>query len=194
MKKSILSLALAVIMVMALLTVGAFAKEETVSDVNGLTAALAAADDGDTIVLEAGDYDVGTLRVQKAVKFKGGGIGQTVIIGSINYFCGKPGNGVESITVEDITVKSQANNKTDEQAIWWSYNLSNPLESVSLYVKNCEVVDYLFGIGVNSSTKNCAVYVENLKLDNIWCGANVSEDAGNTVEAYDIAAGSSVDY
>ena len=194
MKKSILSLALAVIMVMALLTVGAFAEEKTVSDVNGRTAALAAADDGDTIVLEAGNYNVGTLRVEKAVNFKGAGIGQTVIIGSINYFCGKPGNGVESITVEDITVKSQANNKTDEQAIWWSYNLSNPLESVSLYVKNCEVVDYLFGIGVNSTTKNCDVYVENLKLDNVWCGANVSEGAGNTVEAYDIAAGSSVDY
>ena len=193
MKKSILSLALAVIMVMALLTVGAFAEEKTVSDVNGLTAALAAADDGDTIVLEAGDYDVGTLRVQKAVNFKGAGIGQTVIIGSINYYCGKP-DSVKSITVENLTVKSQANNKTDEQAIWWSYNPSNPLESVSLYVKNCEVVDYLFGIGVNSSTKNCAVYVENLKLDNVWCGANVSEGAGNTVEAYDIAAGSSVDY
>ncbi len=193
MKKSILSLALAVIMVMSLLTIGAFAEEKTVSDVNGLTAALAAADDGDTIVLEAGDYDVGTLRVQKAVNFKGAGIGQTVIIGSINYYCGKP-DSVKSITVENLTVKSQANNKTDEQAIWWSYNPSNPLESVSLYVKNCEVVDYLFGIGVNSSTKNCAVYVENLKLDNVWCGANVSEGAGNTVEAYDIAAGSSVDY
>lgn len=57
MKKSILSLALAVIMVMSLLTVGAFAEEKTVSDVDELTAALATAKDGDTIAITAGTYD-----------------------------------------------------------------------------------------------------------------------------------------
>lgn len=57
MKKSILSLALAVIMVMALLTVGAFADGTTLTVGEGetyetISAALADAHDGDTIYIK----------------------------------------------------------------------------------------------------------------------------------------------
>ena len=194
MKKSILSLALAVLMVMTLFTVGAFADGKTVSDVAELNSALEAAQDGDTIVLEAGTYDVGALRVERAVNFKGAGIGQTVIVGSINYYCDQPAENVKDITVEDLTVISPENNTTTQQAIWWGYNGAGSLSGLNLNVKNCKVVDYLFAIGVNSSAKNCELNVENLALENVWCGANVSEGAGNKVVTYEIAAGSSVDY
>ena len=72
MKKSILSLALAVIMVMALLTIGAFADGTTLTVGEGKTYetisdALANAKDGDTIVLEAGNYDISSLNITIAV-------------------------------------------------------------------------------------------------------------------------------
>lgn len=143
MKKSILSLALAVLMVMTLFTVGAFADGKTVSDVAELNSALEAAQDGDTIVLEAGTYDVGALRVERAVNFKGAGIGQTVIVGSINYYCDQPAENVKDITVEDLTVISPENNTTTQQAIWWGYNGAGSLSGLNLNVKNCKVVDYL---------------------------------------------------
>ena len=200
MKKSILALLLTVLMVASLLPAAALADDGPGATIGEqrfetLVSALTDANDGDTIVLEAGTYNVGNLQVNKAVSFKGAGVGQTVIVGSINYNnCDQPAETVKGITVEDLTVKSPANNTTTQQAIWWSYNSAGSLANLDLKVINCEVIDYLFAIGVNSSTKNCKVYVDNLKLVNVWCGANVSEGAGNTVEAYDIAAGSNVVY
>ena len=190
MKKSILALLLAVLMVASLLPATALADEPVESGFN-FVAAIASTVEGGTVEIPAGTYDVGNLRVEKAVSFKGAGVGKTIIVGSINYYCNQPADTVTDITVEDLTVKSPENNTTTQQAIWWSGNV---LEGLNLNVKNCEVIDYLFAIGVNSSAKGCKLYVEHLKLDNVWCGANVSEGAGNTVEAYDIAAGSSVVY
>ena len=193
MKKSILALLLAVLMVASLLPAAALA-DGTEMNTYDLAGEVAKAQDGDTITIPAGVYQVGDLRVEKAVSLKGDGVGQTVIVGSINYYCEQPADTVKSITVEDLTVKSPANNTTTQQAIWWGYNSTGSLANLDLKVINCEVIDYLFGIGVNSSTKNCKVYVDNLKLVNVWRGANVSEGAGNTVDTYDIAAGSSVIY
>ena len=193
MKKSILALLLAVLMVASLLPAAALADGTDEGGFN-FVAAIASANDGDVIEIPAGTYNVGNLQVNKAVSFKGAGVGKTIIVGSINYYCNQPADTVTDITVEDLTVKSPENNITTQQAIWWSYNSAGSLKNLNLNVKNCEVIDYLFGIGVNSSTNNCNVYVENLKLDNVWCGANVSEGAGNTVKAYNIAAGSSVVY
>ncbi len=161
-----------------------------VSNTTQLQEALDAAQDGDTILLEEGTYSVGSLRINHAVSFQGAGE-ETVLVGSINYYCGGEYDG--EIKVSDLTVKAPENNTTDEQAIWWSYNAQDPLTGATLVVENCKVVDYLFGIGVNSSTTDCDVVVDNLMLENVWCGANVSEKT-NTIQSYDIAEGSDVVY
>ena len=76
MKKSILSLALAVIMVMALLTVGAFADGTTLTVGEGetyetISAALADAHDGDTIYIKNGTYEETVTITGKALTLEG---------------------------------------------------------------------------------------------------------------------------
>lgn len=181
----------AVVMVIAMLPAAALAGNEvSVTDTSSLTEALGAANDGDTINLAAGTYNVGNLQVNKAVNLNGSGA-DTVLVGSINYYCGDYDG---TIKVSNMTVQAPANNTSTQQAIWWSYNTSNPLDGANLVVENCTVKDYLFAIGVNSSTKNCTLDVSGLTLDNVWCGANVSEGAGNTIGSFGVTSDSSVVY
>ena len=76
MKKSILSLALAVIMVMALLTIGAFAEGTTLMVGAGetyetISDALEAAHDGDTIYIKNGTYEETVTITGKALTLEG---------------------------------------------------------------------------------------------------------------------------
>jgi hypothetical protein len=194
MRKKLLWAVLLCLVLAAVMPMTALAADVAVgsADVSALLAAIDAAADGDTIVIPAGTYEVGTeLRLNKAVSLKGAGVDQTTIVGSINYYCPDYEG---TISVSNLTVKSPAGNTTSQQAIWWSYNTASPLDGANLVVENCKIVDYLFGIGVNSSTKNCTLTVTNLTLDNVWCGANVSEGAGNTIASFGVADGSDVVY
>ena len=193
LKRRIGSAVLAVMMLLSLMPLTALAAGGTVdvNSVEALTNAINSANDGDTIKLAEGIYEVGNLSVNKAVSFEGAKEDTTIIVGSINYYCG---NYDGTIQVSKLTVKSPETNTTSEQAIWWSYNTADPLDGAKLVVQNCTIENYLFGIGVNSSTKNCTLSVTNLTLKNVWCGANVSEGAGNKIQTFDVAEGSSVDY
>ena len=191
------SILLAVVMLLTLLTVTALAAEKPVvatadAAANGeaLKAAISSAEDGDTIVLSEGTYSLGTdYHINKAVSIKGAGAEKTIITGSLYYYCNSY-NG--TITVENVTVKAPANNTTADQGIWWAYNSSD--FTAELAVKNCTIEDFLFGIGVNSSAKNCELTVENVKMVNVWCGANVSEAPGNKIKAFSVTPDSSVVY
>ena len=122
----------AVVMVIAMLPAAALAGNEvSVTDTSSLTEALGAANDGDTINLAAGTYNVGNLQVNKAVNLNGSGA-DTVLVGSINYYCGDYDG---TIKVSNMTVQAPANNTSTQQAIWWSYNTSNPLDGANLVVE-----------------------------------------------------------
>ncbi len=195
MKKSILALLLAVLMVASLLPAAALA-DETVASTYDLAAEVAKAQDGDTISIPAGVYDIGDVVVNKVVNIKGAGADSTTLLGSITTRNFSSVTTQESMTIEGITFKS---NTKAQQAVCWGSATSGSnneyvLDDLELNFVDCKVVDFLFAIGVNSGTKNCTLNVQNLVLENVWCGANVSEGAGNTVGTYDIAAGSNVVY
>ena len=195
MKKSILALLLAVLMVASLLPAAALA-DEPVASTYDLAAEVAEAQDGDTISIPAGVYDIGDVVVNKVVNIKGAGADSTTLLGSITTRNFSSVTTQKSMTIEGITFKS---NTKAQQAVCWGSATSGSnneyaLDGLDLNFVNCKVVDFLFAIGVNSGTKNCTLNVQNLVLENVWCGANVSEGARNKVSTYDIAAGSSVVY
>ena len=156
--------------------------------------AIAAAAENDTIEIAAGEHEIGNVNVNKAVNIKGAGSEYTVLVGSFDFRDFSSSTTNKEITVEGITVKSPEDNTAVEQGIEWGYSTSDTLQGFTLNVVNCKVEDYLFAIGVNSSAKNCVLNVRNLELQDVWCGANVSEGAGNSVGDYEIAAGSKVTY
>ena len=195
MKKSILALLLAVLMVASLLPAAALA-DEPVASTYDLAAAVAAAEEGATINIPAGVYDIGDVVVNKVVNIKGAGADSTTLFGSITTRNFSSVTTQKSMTIEGITFKS---NRMAQQAVCWGSATSGSnnefvLNNLELNFVDCKVVDFLFAIGVNSGTKNCTLNVTNLVLENVWCGANVSEGASNKVGTYDIADGSSVVY
>mgnify|MGYP000755218605 FL=1 len=147
MKKSILSLALAVIMVMALLTIGAFAEEKTVSDVDGLKEALATADDGDTIAITAGTYDIGSISLSKCVSLKGAGAGATKLVGTIQYKFTEPQMN-KTISISDLTLEAGASSVQGIQ-----FCASGVLASKSILnidISNCAFDGWQYALTMNS--------------------------------------------
>lgn len=147
MKKSILSLALAVIMVMALLTVGAFAEEKTVSDVDGLKEALATADDGDTIVITAGTYDIGSISLSKCVNLKGAGAGATKLVGTIQYKFTEPQMN-KTISISDLTLEAGASSVQGIQFCASGVLASKP--SLNIDISNCAFDGWQYALTMNS--------------------------------------------
>ena len=162
-----------------------------VKDKDQLIKAVENAKAGDTIVLAEGEYNVGTLRIDQAVNIQGAGKNKSTIVGNLVYTCGGDSN--TKITVSKVAIQAPANNTTADQAIEF-VNGGKYLDGAALTVSNVKIVDFLFGIGVNSFAKNCTLDVRNLTLDDVWCGANVSEGAGNAVKGFTVTDGSSVVY
>lgn len=138
--------------------------------------------DGDTIKLSAGTYEIGARSIPAVSIY---GTDDVVIVGSLSYeFAGNT-----SVKISKVTLQAPEDNTTVEQAI----NLKKA-DGTVLTVENCKIVDYLYGISVNSEAKNCKLKA-NLTLDNVWCGVSVKGgDAGNKVGNLSVASGSTVDY
>ena len=193
--KKLLTTLLAVLMVVAMMPVVAFAADGSVSVSIGdkpydtIEAALAEAEAGDTITLGAGTYS-GDIVLNKAVSLAGAGIDSTTVVGNIRY------DNVNSeakldIDVKGLTVKAPEGN-TVQQAIHWANH--GTLKNAALSVSDVKVVDYQFAVGVNSSASDCTLTASNLVLENVWCGLSLAEGQGNTLKAFDVAEGSTVDY
>ena len=175
MKKSILSLALAVIMVMALLTIGAFADGTTLTVGEGKTYetisdALANAKDGDTIVLEAGNYDIGSLNIKIAVNIQGAGHEDTILEGGILYK-----NSTGDVSISGVTL--EATTATSNQGLGFS-----ALTSGKISVADCIFNGYQFGIGINSTATGNELVVSNSQFVSVGCAAAVKVgEADNSV-------------
>ena len=196
-KRKWLSALLAVLMVVSMLPTVAFADGSTPSvTMNGIpydsiADALAVADAGNTITLGKGTYN-GNITLNKGVSLQGAGVDETIINGSVHYDGFTTATDDLDLTVSGMTIQSPAGNTTDQQAI----HLANhgTVANANLSVSDVKIVDFLFGVGVNSGASNCTLNVTNLTLENVWCGASVSEGAGNTIESFDVAEGSTVNY
>ena len=175
MKKSILSLALAVIMVMALLTIGAFADGTTLTVGEGKTYetisdALANAKDGDTIVLEAGNYDIGSLNIKIAVNIQGAGHEDTILEGGILYK-----NSTGDVSISGVTL--EATTATSNKGLGFS-----ALKDGQISVENCTFNGYQFGIGINSTATGNELVVSNSQFVSVGCAAAVKVgEADNSV-------------
>lgn len=135
-----------------------------------LEAVLQTANDGDTINLAAGTYNLNSYNINVAVSLQGAGMDQTIINGSIYYSLNNATT--EDIRVSGMTIQSWAGNTARNQALCWS-NGSGMLTNSTITVENCKIVDFLYGIGVNSNTSNCTLDVKNVTFENVFCGANI---------------------
>src|SRR5699024_5416310 len=120
--------------------------------------------DGDTIQLSAGTYEIGARSIPAVSIY---GTGDAAIVGSLSYeFAGKT-----PVKISKVTLHATARNTTAKSAL----NLGNHQEmnGAILTVDNCKIVDYLYGISVNSQATSCTLKVTNLALDNVWCGVSV---------------------
>lgn len=123
-----------------------------------LEAVLQTANDGDTINLAAGTYNLNSYNINVAVSLQGAGMDQTIINGSIYYSLNNATT--EDIRVSGMTIQSWAGNTARNQALCWS-NGSGMLTNSTITVENCKIVDFLYGIGVNSNTSDCTLDVKN---------------------------------
>lgn len=148
------------------------------------TAAIEAAEPGDTIYVDDVTLSLSSnYFITKAVSIQGSGVDSTVISGALVY------NGFTnadlSLSVSNLTIQAPAGNTGIRQAILWSNN--GKLSNAKLTVENCKIVNYMFGVGVNSGASGCTLNMSNVVFDNVWCGANVSDKAGNDVGSWNVS-------
>lgn len=148
------------------------------------TAAIEAAKPGDTIYVDDVTLSLSSnYFITKAVSIQGSGVDSTVISGALVY------NGFTnadlSLSVSNLTIQAPAGNTGIRQAILWSNN--GKLSNADLTVENCKIVNYMFGVGVNSGASGCTLNMSNVVFDNVWCGANVSDKAGNDVGLWNVS-------
>ena len=142
--------------------------------------------DGDTIKLSAGTYEIGARSIPAVSIY---GTDDVVIVGSLSYeFAGNT-----SVKISKVTLQAPEGNTTAKSAL--NFGNHQVMDGAILTVDNCKIVDYLYGISVNTQAKNCTLKASNLALDNVWCGVSVKGgDAGNKVGNLSVASGSTVDY
>ena len=146
MKKSILALLLAVLMVASLLPATALAENTEVSTTEAFTAALAAANDGDTIVLAAGVYEIDAVSINKCVNLQGAGVGATTLVGSIQYKFAKP-QVDKSVSISGITLEA---GESAVQGI--QFRADEPMEksSLAINISNCAFDGWKYSLTMNS--------------------------------------------
>ena len=154
------------------------------SDSDGFKAAVASAQNGDTIQLGEGTYDVGNLTINAGVQIYGQGVDKTTINGSLIFK-----NVTSNIKVKNLTLQSDG---SSNQAI----NVSSGCENIKVEVDSCKLAGYLFGVGVNSGAASCKLQASNIQLDNVWCGAGVSTGSGynNEVWQFDVTESRNLAY
>ncbi len=159
--------------------------EQTIGSTYALKQAIAAADNGDTIEIPAGTYDIGTLTITKAVSLKGAGADKTVLNGKIRYAAKATATDSDnSITIEGV--KMVATEDANDKAIRWSYrqdsNNTGELENYILNVKDCVIEGYQCGTSLDTNAKNCQLNVTGTTFDT---GCAISTKEGNKVTSYE---------
>ena len=126
--------------------------------------------DGTTVVFTKGDYDIGALRINKAVNL----VGQddVTLKGSIDYITNA--NNAE-INISGLFFEADDTNTNH------ALNFS-ALKNSKINVDDCLFKGYQFGIGVNSQATGNMLNVSNSEFYEVNCAAGVKVgDAGNDV-------------
>jgi hypothetical protein len=162
---------------------------------NTLEAAIAAANDGDTVEIMEGTYDYTdkVLDINKAVNLKGAGADKTIITGRVQYsyqYNNPNWVGVvndTTVTVEDLTIQLDL-----EKNINWGFSFCANSNS-TLNIKNCAFEGWQFAINFWNNT-GCTLNVTNTKFTNVLCGVAFGSDNNNTISGFGVTEDSSVIY
>ena len=178
--KKLISALLCLALLVSCAPVLAFAASEgvTVTNMDELTAAIDAAEPGDTVVLAAGEYapEGGVLTIDKAVNLRGsipaGGAGYTEFNGAIVYDLAGDARGyrVDVQRIRFNAVEGQSSALTLASGRGWV-----------LAVENCAFNDWLYGVNVLPECRSCKLDVYDSDF-NGFCAVSVAAVAGNGVQ------------
>ena len=131
--------------------------------------AVNAADDDDTVNILAGEYDIGSLRISKAVNLVGAGDSMTTLNGSVDYTTAA--NGAE-ITISGLFFEADGTNTNH------ALNFS-ALKDSTINVTDCDFKGYQFGIGVNSQATGNTLKVSDSVFYEVNCAAGIKVGEAN---------------
>ena len=166
--KKLLSALMGFILVFALAS-AAYADDTVVSDMDGLTSAIAAAEPGDTITLAPGTYSPnrGVLTVNKAVNLAADG--EVVFNGSIVFDLEGTSQG-SRVSVRGISFNAVSG---QDCAVILSSGRGWTLSSI-----DCDYNGWRCGVAVYPDCRSCTVYVNGGDFDT-FCDVSVAAVHGN---------------
>ena len=177
MKKSILALLLAVLMVASLLPAAALADGGITVNGEGsyatLQAALEEAKDGDTIEFEAGMYDIGSVSTGKRVNIKGAGA--TTLIGTIQYMFTEPQTG--NISISGITLEADTSTVQGIQ-----FRAKEPMNesTLNINISNCAFDGWQYALTMNSHANGYNMTVSGCDFSDSLYAVSYSYDTKTT--------------
>ena len=128
--------------------------------------------DGTTVVFAEGDYDIGSLRINKAVNLVGAGEAKTALKGCIDYITDAEG---AVIYISGLFFEADETNTNH------ALNFS-ALKDSEINVTDCDFKGYQFGIGVNSGATGNTLNVSESEFAEVNCAAGIKVgDADNDV-------------
>ncbi len=134
--------------------------------------AVNAAIDGDTVNILAGEYNIGSLNINKAVNLVGAGGAKTALKGCIDYKTAAEG---AEINISGLFFKAEGANTNH------ALNFS-ALKNSEINVTDCDFKGYQFGIGVNSQATGNTLSVSESEFAEVNCAAGIKVgDADNVV-------------
>lgn len=134
--------------------------------------ALKKAEDGDTLYLSAGEYEIGSITLFEAISIQGAGAEETTIRGQVIYGNGAWNGTGNTINWSDVKLVPA---DSDNQALC----LSNHVSGYALNVTNCVFDGWRFGIGINAGASNNTLNVTNTSFEDTWCAMGIKVSDGN---------------
>lgn len=142
--------------------------DTTVSSADDLKTAIENASDGDTITLEQGTYEVGTLTIQKYINLKGN---DAEIVGNICYQLPYTDDS-KFISVTGLSFTPG----NDVQALQFRGQSPNEGYNLAISVSDCAFSEYTFGVTVNSHANGYHLTVSDTSFTNIDKAMSVNID------------------
>ena len=179
MKKSILALLLAVLMVASLLPAAALADGGITVNGKGsyatLEAALEVAKDDDTIEFEAGVYEIGSVSTGKRVNIEGAGAGATTLIGTIQYMFTEPQT--DNISISGITLKADTSTGQGIQ-----FRAKEPMNesTLNINIRNCAFDGWQYALTMNSHANGYNMTVSGCDFSDSLYAVSYSYDTKTT--------------
>lgn len=146
-----------------------------------LGSALAAMEDGDTLLLGAGTYDADLVIPRRGVSVIGEGAERTFVNGFVRLGTGAVDAGACAYIVQGVTVACTAQNAEVREAV--SLADGEAAAGSTLCVRNCVLEGYVLGAQLGDTAgEGASLSVKNTSFKNIWCALAVGQGGACTAE------------